>query len=91
MDTLYSIYISSERDTDVMVTELCAAHLYDLVQALVSHHPDVRFAVVAAEKEHLHGDAKQLLELRRSPDPRDKVQTVSGHSTHTDPSSRLKL
>lgn len=40
-------------------------HFNDFVQALVSHHPDVGLAVVAAKQKHLHGDAKQLLKLWR--------------------------
>ena len=73
----------------VAVEEWRAAHFYDLVEALVSHHPHVRFAVVAAEEEHLHGDAQQLLELGRSSDPRDtKSRRKHGRSewsqyTHT--------
>lgn len=54
------------------------AHFDDFVQALVGDHADVWFAVIAAEQKHLHGDAEQLLKLRRRSAPRtieNKSQT----------------
>lgn len=48
----------------------CPAHFDDFVQALVGYHPDIWFAVITAEQEHLHGDAQQFLKLWRRSAPR---------------------
>ena len=40
-------------------------YLYDCVETLVSHHPDVRLSIVTAQQEKFHSDAQKFLEFWR--------------------------
>ena len=44
---------------------LTGAYFYDSVEALVSHHPDIRLCIITAQQEEFHSDAQKFLKFWR--------------------------